>query len=100
MVVECDFSDVDAFFRKGKHEVHQMVDSIGEESEQYARDHGSYQDRTGYLRSRNGHNVDENETLELTNDAEYASYVESKGFDVLSGAALPAQKRLKEVFEQ
>lgn len=99
MVVDYDFSDVDDFFRKGKQEVHNKVEEIGQESEQYAKDHGSYQDRTGNLRSRNGHNVDENESLELTNDADYASYVESKGFDVLSGAALYAQKRLKEEFE-
>ena len=43
--------------------------------------------------------------LTLYNDAEspkgynYASNVESKGFDVLSGAALYAEKRLKEEFE-
>ncbi len=100
MVVDYDFSDVDDFFRDGKQEVHRKVEEIGQESEQYAKDHGNYQDRTGNLRSRNGHNVDENENLELTNSAEYASYVENKGYDVLSGAALYAQKRLKETFEQ
>lgn len=100
MVIEADFSDVEDFFRKGKQEVHQIVEEVGQESEQYAKDHGDYQDRTGNLRSRNGHNVDENENLELTNSADYASYVENKGYDVLSGAALYAQKRLKEKFEQ
>ena len=100
MVVDYDFSDVDDFFRDGKQEVHRKVEEIGQVSEQYAKDHGNYQDRTGNLRSRNGHNVDENENLELTNSAEYASYVENKGYDVLSGAALYAQKRLKETFEQ
>lgn len=33
------------------------------------------------------------------NTADYASYVEAKGFDVLSGAALRAEKKLKEIFE-
>lgn len=100
MVITADFSDVDDFFRRGKQEVHQKVEEIGQESEQYAKDHGNYQDRTGNLRQSNGHDVDDNESLELTNSADYASYVESKGFDVLSGAALYAQKRLKEEFEQ
>ena len=36
----------------------------------------------------------------LKNEAEYASFVESKGFDVLSSAALYAEKRLKEEFER
>ena len=34
--------------------------------------------------------------LELRNEAEYASFVESKGYEVLTGAALFAEKRLKE----
>ena len=34
--------------------------------------------------------------LELRNEAEYASFVESKGYEVLTGAALYAEKRLKE----
>ena len=38
--------------------------------------------------------------LTLKNEAEYASFVESKGYDVLSGAALHAEKRLKEEFEK
>ena len=100
MVIKSDFSDVDDFFRKGKQEVHRKVEEIGQESVQYAKDHGNYQDRTGNLRSSNGYEVDDNENLTLTNSAEYASYVESKGYDVLSGAALHAQKRLKEEFEQ
>ena len=37
--------------------------------------------------------------MTLKNEAEYASFVESKGFDVLSSAALYAEKRLKEEFE-
>lgn len=44
--------------------------------------------------------------LTLYNDAtapngyQYASNVESKGFDVLSGTALLAEKQLKEEFER
>ena len=32
----------------------------------------------------------------IRNDAEYASYVESRGYEVSTGAALFAERRLKE----
>ena len=47
----------------------------------------------------NDYDVDK-DGLTLKNEAEYASFVESKGYDVLSGAALHAEKRLKEEFEK
>ena len=56
------------------------------------------------LRTSNDFDVDE-EGLLLKNEAKspkgynYASDVESKGYDVLSSAALLAEKRLKEEFE-
>ena len=51
------------------------------------------------LRTSNDYDVDK-DGLTLKNEAEYASFVESKGYDVLSGAALHAEKRLKEEFEK
>lgn len=57
-----------------------------------------YQDRTGTLRQSNEYEVDET-GLTLKNETEYASYVEAKEFDVLSGAALEAERILKEKFE-
>ena len=68
----------------------------------YYEDDGyiSYDDTYGYtLRTSNNYDVDK-DGLTLKNEAEYASFVESKGFDVLSGAALYAEKRLKEEFEK
>lgn len=38
----------------------------------------------------------EDDGLVIRNDAEYASHVESKGYEVSTGAALYAEKRLKE----
>jgi hypothetical protein len=95
MDVTFDFSDVDHFFQEGKEEIKSIEKEVGAEAVQHAIGHGNYQDRTGRLRKSNSYEVDD-EGLGLKNDAEYASFVESKGFDVLSDAVLEAEKRLKE----
>lgn len=98
MDVDFDFSDVDQFFEDGKWEVEKKMIDVGDEATNYAKQNGNYQDRTGHLRASNDYDVDET-GLTLKNEAEYASFVESKGFDVLSSAALYAERRLKEEFE-
>lgn len=98
MAVDFDFSDVDAVFDEFKREVKSAMTEVGEEAVQYAKDNGDYQDRTGTLRKSNEYEVDET-GLTLKNETEYASYVEAKGFEVLSGAALEAERLLKEKFE-
>ena len=95
MDVKFDLSDVDGFFRQGHSEVKAVEDKVGKEAVNYAIEHGSYQNRTGTLRKSNKYSV-EDEGLELKNEAEYASFVESKGYEVLTGAALFAERRLKE----
>lgn len=96
--VDFDFSDIDDFLNKGKWEVEKKMIDVGDEAVKYAEEHGDYQDRTLTLRTSNDYDVDKG-VLTLKNEAEYASFVESKGYDVLSGAALYAEKRLKEEFE-
>ena len=102
--VDFDFSDVDGFFEQGESEVKEVEEKVGKEAVDYAVQHGSYQNRTGTLRKSNKYSVTD-EGLELRNDAKspegynYASNVESKGYEVLSGAALFAEKRLKEEIE-
>lgn len=102
--VDFDFSDVDSFFDKGESEVKEVEGKVGKEAVEYAVQHGSYQNRTGTLRKSNKYSVSD-EGLELKNDAKspegynYASNVESKGYEVLSGAALFAERRLKEEIE-
>lgn len=102
---KADFSDVDTFFSQGFSEVDKIVDEVGQHAVEYAKEHGDYQDRTGLLRKSNKHEVD-NGTLILSNDAtaengyQYAAIVESKGYEVLSGAALEAERGLKQKFEQ
>lgn len=92
---EIDFSDEVPFFDEGMSEVKEVMKSVGEESVQYAKDNGDYKDHTKVLRNSNRHEVDES-GLTLKNEADYASFVESKGFEVLTGAALHAEKRLRE----
>ena len=102
--VDFDFSDVDSFFEQGENEVKEVEEKVGKAAVEYAVQHGSYQNRTGTLRKSNRYSVSD-EGLELKNDAKspegynYASNVESKGYEVLSGAALFAEKRLKEEIE-
>ena len=95
MDVKFDFSDVDRFFQQGYSEVKAVEEKVGKEAVNYAIEHGSYQNRTGTLRKSNKYSV-EDDGLVIRNDAEYASYVESKGYEVLTGAALFAERRLKE----
>lgn len=98
MGVEFDFSDVDQFLKDEEWEVQKKMIDVGDEAANYAKQNGNYQDRTGHLRASNDYDVDET-GVTLKNEAEYASFVESKGFEVLSNAALYAEKRLKEEFE-
>ena len=102
--VDIDFSDVDSFFEEEEWRVQKKMIDIGDDAVRYAEEHGNYQDHTLTLRTSNDFDVDE-EGLLLKNEAaspkgyNYASDVESKGYEVLSGAALYAENRLKEEFE-
>ena len=94
--VDFDFSDVEDFFDEGEWEVEKKMIDVGAEA---VKENGDYQDHTLTLRTSNDYDVDK-DGLTLKNEAEYASFVESKGYDVLSSAALYAEKRLKEEFEK
>lgn len=95
MDVKFDFSDVEGFFQQGYAEVKAVEGKVGKGTVDYAVKNGNYQNRTGTLRKSNKYSV-EDDGLVIRNDAEYASHVESKGYEVLTGAALYAEKRLKE----
>lgn len=99
MAVDFDFSDVEDVFDQFNQELKETMTDAGEMAVQYAKDHGDYQDQTGNLRRSNEYEVVE-DGLILKNEAEYASYVEAKEFDVLGGAALEAEKFLKEKTER
>jgi hypothetical protein len=95
MDVKFDFSDVKSFLQDGESEVREVEREVGALAVEYAVENGSYQNRTGLLRKSNIANVTD-EGLELRNTAFYASFVESKGFDVLKNAALEAEILLRE----
>lgn len=105
MKISADFADVEAFFADGRRGVEQIMSEVGESAVDYAKQHGDYKDRSGNLRRSNKFKV-EDDSLILYNDAHsvtgelYAAKIEAKGHDVLSGAALFAEKELKERFER
>ena len=98
MVVESDFSDVDQFFDDVEWEVQKGMIDVGDAAVKDAKENHTYQNRTKNLETSNTYDVDE-DGLTLENTAPYASYVEAKGFVVLSDHALRAEKKLKEMFE-
>ena len=98
MVVESDFSNIDQFFDDGEWGVEVSMIDVGDAAVKDAKANHTYQNRTGALEASNDFDVDK-EGLTLENIADCASYVEAEGFDVLSGAALRAEKKLKELFE-
>lgn len=98
MGVRKDFSDVDKFFKEGVEEVMREMDKVGRKAVSYAKATGNYQDHTGNLRASNRYFVTPN-GLTIANIAEYASFVESKGFTVVGAAALFAEQQLKKTFE-
>lgn len=98
MDVESDFTDVDQFFDDVEWEVQKGMIDVGDEAVKDAKANHTYQNRTYNLEKSNTFDVDK-DGLTLGNTAEYASYVEAKGFVVLSDPALRAEKKLKEMFE-
>lgn len=98
MVIDADFSDVDDFFDEGEWEVEKVMIDVGDTAIKDAEESGTYQDHTLTLRTSNQFDIDK-DGLILENTAEYASYVEAKGFEVLGSSALRAEKKLKEMFE-
>lgn len=85
-----DFSEADAFLRAIPGKVREVERRVGEMAVDYAREHGDYRDVTGRLRSSNRFKADDS-GLTVYNDAPYASDVEARGREVVSGAALYAE---------
>lgn len=92
-----NFKGVDKFFRNAKREVMRIEASVGERAVRYAKENGNYQDHTGHLRESNKFSVSE-KGLRIYNDADYSAYVEAKGYEVISAAALFAETELREIF--
>lgn len=80
--------EIEHFFTEAKHEVKEYLEDLGRRAEEANIREGDYQNRTGNLRRSNYHEADE-DGLTLGNRADYASEVESKGYNVIdSGVKL------------
>lgn len=80
--------EIEQFLSDGKREVKELYDRLGQQAVDMNVDDGDYQNRTGNLRRSNYYEATEDE-LVLGNSAEYASEVESKGYNVIdSGVKL------------
>lgn len=94
MGVMFDFSDVERELSNAKTYVKGEFEAAGELAVEYAKEHGNYQNRTGKLRKSNKYKAT-SKRLTIENTADYASDVEAKGYDVLSGAFLQVLNLLK-----
>ena len=93
MAVRYDFSDFDKFVEDIHRQVQEKFDEVGQNAVEYAVSNGNYKNRTGNLRASNAYEATDEELI-LKNTADYASHVEQKGYDVLSGAYLNALNEL------
>ena len=98
MDVKVELSGLEDFLSELEKEILNTMREVGEEAVEYAKENGTYHDVTGNLRRSNEYKVSES-GLTIYNTASYAESVEQRGYDVISGAALFAEKRLKEKFE-
>lgn len=97
----CKFDLSDAYRKLDEyhHQIDAEMAAVGQEAVDYAVEHGSYHDVTGRLRRSNKYEVNA-DGLRIYNDAPYAADVEANGKEVISGAALYAEQRLKEKFQR
>ena len=74
------------------------LEDLGARATQDCKLKGAYTDRTGNLRASNKYEVianDEETSLILENTAEYASFVEAKGFNVMAETTLMIENELQ-----
>lgn len=80
--------DFDKALAECRQEVAEYFDDLGQRAEDSNKAEGSYHDRTGFLRRSNYHRADA-DGLDVGNSADYASNVESRGYNVIdSGTKL------------
>lgn len=97
---EADFRAVYEQLDKAHAAVMDACETAGKNAVDYAKQYHTYQNRSGTLERSNRYEADRT-GLTLINDAvspqgyHYASNVEAKGYDVLSGAALGAEAELQ-----
>ena len=81
-------NEIERFFTEGRQEVRRFFEDLGQRAVDANVADGDYQNRTYNLRRSNFYEATEDELI-LGNRAEYASEVESKGYNVIdSGVKL------------
>lgn len=84
---------VSAFLKEGMDEVKARMRAAGEAAVAHNVERGNYRNRTGRLRASNYYRV-EDDGLVVGNSAEYAGFVEARGYMVCSEGALLAERLL------
>ena len=92
MKTRCNLSDILAQLSDAPRQVEQVFDTIGEDAVGYAKEHGNYKNHTWNLRTHNMYERDQ-QHLVVKNTMPYASNVEHKGYDVLTGAEYYVQDK-------
>ena len=123
MKVNADFSGLDEFLTEAENEIKEGMIEAAHEGVDYAKKHGEYKNHTHNLRSAPGAAVVmDGEIVDmyipsesghqkaygkrpkngiiLADGMEYASFVESKGYDVLSGGAIHAEAEAQKKFSK
>lgn len=75
-------AEVEAFFSEGAREVQRRLSVLGKAAVELNKAEGDYRNRTGNLRRSNYYEATVDE-LTVGNKAEYASKVESRGYNVI-----------------
>lgn len=93
------YKDIDAeiedFFKQGEEEIDAYLSSIGEESVEANKRDGNYHNRTGRLRNSNYYKVSEH-SLQIGNDAPYASEVSNRGYNVIDSGIQLLKKKVED----
>jgi hypothetical protein len=85
--------EIQEFLDEIRREVHDRMVEAGEAGVEFNVANGDYKDHTYNLRRSNYYEVRE-DGLVIGNSADYADYVESKGYMVCTGGALLAERIL------
>ena len=114
MKVDANFSGLDEFLAEAEDEIKQGMIEVAHEGVDFAKTHGEYKNHThNLIPSESGHQKAKEKTenlllygkrpkngIILADGMEYASFVESKGYDVLSGGAIHAEAEAQKKFSK
>jgi len=98
MEMTIDIQEIESFIDRAEVDVIRTVEKVGEMAVAYNKAHKGYRNVTGNLEASNTYEASR-EGLVIANTAPYASYVESKGMNVVSEGALVAERTLQDLLQ-